>query len=74
MMIDSVILLIHLRIDKINTTPESFGETNKRKSIMPGEASHGLQLRRILVLSLWFKTKPMVLMIEIKDTIIHTQT
>jgi len=40
MMIDSVILLIHLRIDKINITQESFGETIKRKSIMPGEVSH----------------------------------
>ena len=73
MMIDSVILLIHLRIDKINITQESFGETIKRKRLTPGEVSHGLQLRRILVLSLWFKTKPKVLMIEIKDTIIHTQ-
>ena len=40
MMIDSVILLIHLRIDKINTTPESFGETNKRRRLTPGEELH----------------------------------
>ena len=73
MILDSLLKLILLRIDKINITLESFGETNKRKSIMPGEVSHGLQLSKILVLSLWFKTKPKVLMIEIKDTIIHTQ-
>merc|ERR1719230_280137 len=36
---------------------EFSGETNKRKSTMLGEVFHGLQLRKILVLSLWLKVK-----------------
>jgi hypothetical protein len=32
--------LTHLKIDKISTTQESFGEINKKKRPMPGEESH----------------------------------
>merc|ERR1719163_267259 len=47
-----------LRKDKTNTMPESYGETNKRKNTMPGEEFHGLQQRRISVLSHFLKKEP----------------
>jgi len=41
-------LEIHSRRDKINTTPEFYGETNLKSNPMPGELSHGLQPKKIL--------------------------
>ena len=40
-------LLPHLKIDKINTTLEFFGETNKRRRPMPGEESHTAQSHQL---------------------------
>jgi hypothetical protein len=48
MILDSLLKLMVLRIDKINTTLESFGETSKKKRPTPGEESHTLHLTQIL--------------------------
>jgi len=44
----STLLVTHSRKDKINTTLESYGETNPKSNQMPGEPFHGLQPKKIL--------------------------
>merc|ERR1711937_508468 len=57
MILLSLLLPIHLRRDKINTTLEFSGATNLRKSTMLGEVFHGLQPKRILDLNHWHKVE-----------------
>jgi hypothetical protein len=48
MPLPSTLLVTHSRKDKINTTPESYGEMNPKSNLMPGEPFHGLQPKKIL--------------------------